>query len=305
MRSLWPRCPSGCRDSNNTQATGIADGPSAKYAQQCSSVNPYRNDIGGTSAGSLTVEKQWMRAFFDENYLFYTEVPNVDPSQAAYSNETSTGYYGSIQAYFNALRTPAKTASGALEDKFSFTYPTLAYNQLSQSGVVTGYGVDYAHYKNSSPNRDWEIFMVEANSPAGDGGAATGRRPADRRWRGFRLRQRRGHADARVRHPGRRGQAECRAHPGRQHSHTFTYNRPGTGTISVTMTSANVTNTPVPIAKVLTTSDNQKVGYILFNSHTAASEKPLRDAITSFQSQGINDLVLGRPLQRRGLYLRR
>jgi len=54
---------------------------------------------------SLTVEKQWVRSYLDDVYLWYGEVPAVNPADPLFSADTTAGFYTSINNYFNALRT--------------------------------------------------------------------------------------------------------------------------------------------------------------------------------------------------------
>ena len=53
-----------------------------------------------------------MRAYFDEAYLWYGEVPVVDAAAPAYSNDTATGFYTSIDAYFGG---PEGHGQGSLQ----------------------------------------------------------------------------------------------------------------------------------------------------------------------------------------------
>src|SRR3954468_20047816 len=82
-------------------------------------------------AGKCAVDdqKKFLRAWTDDLYLWYREVPVVDPAQ-----------YTDPVAYFAQLRTPAKTASGKDKDQFHFTYDTAVWKALSQSGIEAGYG---------------------------------------------------------------------------------------------------------------------------------------------------------------------
>ena len=38
----------------------------------------------------MTIENQWIRAYFDEAYLWYNQVPTVDPNAAAYSGSMAS-----------------------------------------------------------------------------------------------------------------------------------------------------------------------------------------------------------------------
>src|SRR3954465_10674001 len=71
--------------------------------------------------GTLDDEKKWLRAWTDDTYLWYSEVPKFDPAQ-----------YATAIAYFNVLKTPAVTASGNAKDRFHFYSDTLDWETLSQ-----------------------------------------------------------------------------------------------------------------------------------------------------------------------------
>jgi hypothetical protein len=53
-----------------------------------------------------------------------------------------------------------------------------------------------------------------------------------------------------------------------------------------------VTGTPVLMSKVIPTASGKKVGYMVFNDHTANAEAPLASAMTQFAAANIDDLVL-------------
>ena len=93
-------------------ACGGGGGGSNEVAQSCSPNNPYRADATGRVINaSLTVEKQWVRGYLNDVYLWYDEVPNVNAADPLFSADTTAGFYTSINNYFNALLTPALTPS--------------------------------------------------------------------------------------------------------------------------------------------------------------------------------------------------
>lgn len=144
--------------------------PTASLAQHCSPNNPWRADASVTPrAGSLADEKRWLRSYFNDAYLWYGEVPIVDATAAAYSADTSAGFYPSVDAYFEALESPVFTASGKRKDAFSFTYPTRQWRELSQSGIVLGYGIEFT-FGSVTPPRDIRIAYIETGSPAAAAG---------------------------------------------------------------------------------------------------------------------------------------
>jgi hypothetical protein len=256
--------------------------PSAQSAQQCSATNPYAS--AALKSGSLSIEKQWLRSYFDEAYLWYDEVPVVDATATAYSNTADV--YTSLDNYFEALKTPVLTASGARKDKFGFTYPTEQWNALSQSGVTAGYGFEPVFgslvVNAQNPNRNIRIAYVEPGTEAAtkalrrgdqivtvDGVSADTNTPAGVAvlYAAF--------------FPDTAGVA-----------HNWVFSRAGSANLSVTLTTANITKVPVLQRSVVTALDGKKVGYLVFNDHLATAEQQLVEAVNYFNSQGIEDLVL-------------
>jgi carboxyl-terminal processing protease len=248
---------------------------SSQYAQQCSASNPYRGDASTTTrTGSLSIEKQWLRAYVDEAYLWYDKVPSVNAALPAYSSDTAAGYYGSIDGYFSAL-----TVDGVTEDRFSFSYPTKQWNDLSQGGVSLGYGIEFS-IASATPPRGVRVAYVEPNTPAATAGVLRG--------------------DTLVTVDGvsiddasTAGVATINAalFPSAAGSHTFVFSRLSITRAPVVLTAGNITSTPVPQTKVFTVG-GAKIGYIVFNEHVLTAEAQLSDAVTSLSTQGVNDLVL-------------
>jgi hypothetical protein len=212
-------------------------------------------------------QKSFLRSWTDNLYLWYREVPAVNP--AAYSDPI---------AYFGQLKTPAITASGKPKDQFHFTYPTDVWRALSQSGVSAGYGVTWAVLV-SQPPRNVVAAYNEPGSPAVannvnrgvkvlvvDGVDLVNGTDVDKLNAGL--------------FPAKAGE-----------SHTFTVQDPGGATRSVTMTSQNITGTPVQNITALDTPTG-KVGYMTFNDHVAPAEQELIDAVNQLTSSEVVDLVL-------------
>src|SRR5262245_36571129 len=110
--------------------------PSASFAEKCqtprSGVDPTTNTAFHDVAGTLDDEKHWLRSWTHEFYLWYREVPDYNPA----------GFQTALD-FFDALKTPATTASGKPKDQFHFTYDTPTWEMLSQGGVSAGYGVQW------------------------------------------------------------------------------------------------------------------------------------------------------------------
>ena len=133
---------------------------SSTLAQRCAPDNPLAATASRT--GSLDVERRWVRSYMDEAYLWYREVPSVDSTRTEFN---LVDVPTSLDNYFNALRTPALTASGKRKDQFSFTFPTAEWNALSQSGVVAGFGAEWA-LGSTTPPRNIRIAYVDPGTPA-------------------------------------------------------------------------------------------------------------------------------------------
>jgi len=268
----------GGGDSGVANSPGIP--PSSQSAQQCSPDNTYAS--ASLKTGSLTIEKQWLRSYFDEAYLWYDEVPAVDASAAPYLGVV----YTATKNYFNALKTKAKTASGSDKDRFGFTYPTALWNALSQSGVVAGYGFEPVFgslsIDDTHPHRNIRIAYIEPGTEAASKALRRGDQVVsvdgvsadDDTQIGVAILN-----DAMF--PDTTGV-----------THSWVFSRSGAANFSVTLTTANITKNPVLSYSVITALDNKKVGYMVFNDHLATAEAQLVEAVNYFQAQGVDDLVL-------------
>ncbi|HEU5295200.1 MAG TPA: S41 family peptidase, partial [Burkholderiaceae bacterium] len=248
-------------------------------AQTCSRNNPYVGDATApTTVGSITTEKTWLRDHFDRNYLWYTEVPNVDPSNAAFNNDTPTGFYTSIDNYFNALLTPAITASGKFKDQFSFTYPTAAWDALINSGSTVGYGIEWHFGSSVTPPRNIRVAYVHAGSQADNAGvrrgdtlvSADGVSADDTTQSGV---------DA----------LNAALFPASGSAHTLRLSR-GPTTTNYQFVAGSVTLKSVQ-SQILNIN-TAKVGYLLFNDHVLTAEPDLINAMAVLQNNNVSDLVL-------------
>ncbi len=254
---------------------GGAIGTSAQFAQQCSSANPYRGDaIAPPATGSLTTEKQWARAYINEAYLWYDKVPDISAALAKYSNDTSGGFYESIDEYFSDL-----TVNPVQDDRFSFTFPSKQWRDLSQAGVSLGYGFDF-YVGSITPPREYRIAFVDPASAAAAVGVLRGDTVVS--IDGVSINDSSDSGIATLSEGLR---------PSTAGSHTFVFSRNGVNRAPVLLTAASIALSPVPLNSVIT-SNGAKVGYILFNDHNAPSENQLANAITNMRTQGITDLVL-------------
>ena len=121
--------------------------PSSSFAAQC---------------GSVAAQNHWLRSWTHELYLWYREVPDLNPA-----------HFSTTAAYFELQKTTATTASGNPKDKFHFTFPTAQWLQLSQSGVQAGYGAEWVIVAEDPPRRV-VVAYTQPNSQAVAAGLTRG-----------------------------------------------------------------------------------------------------------------------------------
>ncbi len=243
--------------------------PSSTFAALCaaprsgidpSTLRPYRD-----RQGTLADEKDWLRSWTDELYLWYREVPALDP--AAYATPLD---------YFAVLKTPATTTSGRSKDRFHFAQPTAATQAQFQAGVEVGYGVEWEVVA-SRPPREVRAAYLEPNLPAANATANLLRGAQVLAVDGVDVVN---GIDANALDAGL-----FPSTPGEPH--TFVLLDVGSVTSrTVKLTAAAVTTTPVQHVQVVAPG----VGYMLFNSQLATAESQLISAVQ--QLAGVTDLVL-------------
>ena len=142
----------GCGDENIQ--------PSRNYGNLCAS----------DPQGTIEDEKQWIRSWSHETYLWYNELPDIHPSSVS-----------DPITYFNKMKTSAVTASGKPKDRFHSTEKTENkqtieegkfylrntenYRQFSELGFSTGFGLKILVVK-STPPRQILVAHTEPESPA-------------------------------------------------------------------------------------------------------------------------------------------
>jgi carboxyl-terminal processing protease len=251
--------------------------PSSTFQAQCASprtgIDPATGRAYPDVAGSTVTENSWLRSWTHEDYLWYSEVPDVDPAS-----------YSSTADYFNLLKTPATTPSGRPKDRFHFTYPTTEWEQLSQSGVSAGYGATWLAVR-ASPPRLFVVAYTEPGSPARTPPASLVRGAQVLTVDGVDLVNATDTAGINALNEG--------LYPSQAGaSHVFGILDPGASAPrTVTMVSANVTETPVQYVETLR-AHRETVGYMLFNDHIATAERELVSAFEQLAAAGVSDLVL-------------
>lgn len=247
--------------------------PYMGLASQCASprtgIDPGTGRAYPDMQGTVASENNWLRSWINDTYLWYDEVPDLDPN----------GYQ--TPAYFDLLKTSAATVSGAPKDRFHFTYPTAEWEALSQSGVSAGYGAQW-FIIDASPPRQILVAYVEPGSPA----AAAGVRRGDKVLQIDASDAVYGNTQATVDalNAGLFPDAVNRRH-------RFELQPVAGPAYTVTLQSASITSTPVQNVSVIPTAAGS-VGYMLFNDHIATAESQLINAVGTLQAQNVVDLML-------------
>jgi hypothetical protein len=246
---------------------------SSNFEAQCaaprSGVSPVTGDAYNDGPGSTVAENNWLRSWTNELYLWYREVPDIDP------NDYST------RAYFDLLKTTATTPSGNDKDRFHFVYDTNDWEKLSVAGETIGYGLLWAVLAERPP-REIVVAYTDPNTPAAAAPVVRGERvlavdnvsvDADTT------------SGVNALNAGLFPQTAGELH-------SFTLQNPSTGaTRTVTLQSDDVTTVPVQNVKTVNVGGGT-VGYLQFNDHIATAESQLISAITFLRDQGADDLIL-------------
>lgn len=221
------------------------------------------------SCASAAAENNWLRSWVNDTYLWYREVPDLNPNS-----------YSDPEVYFSRLKTSQTTPSGADKDKFHFTYPTDEWEKLSQSGISAGYGAQFVILQ-ATPPRDVRVAYVDPGTPAANAGVLRGDMiiaidGADAI---------NGNTQAIV------DTLNAGLFPEKiNETHQITLRAVNGTERTVSMTSANVTSTPVQNVKVI--DRGVRIGYMLFNDHIATAEQQLINAVTTLQAGNVTELVL-------------
>jgi C-terminal processing protease CtpA/Prc len=203
-------------------------------------------------------EKNWVRAYLDDVYLWYRDIVNV-----------SAANYATPSAYFNALLVKTK-------DRFSFTESQALVDAYFQSGEVVGYGASFVR----GADGRLRVAYSERNSPASLAGID----------RGTQIVNINGTPEAQI------GSSAFLAalYPSNSgNSNSFDVLDLGASvTRRVTLTARAVTGTPVLKSQIISLPGGKNVGYLVFNDHTAIAEAPLIAALAEFAATPVDDLVL-------------
>ena len=221
-------------------------------------------------AGSALYEKLWLRSWSDETYLWYDEIADNDPEN-----------FATVADYFAQLKTEELTDSGDKKDNFHFSEPSEDYFQEAQSGVTSGYGINWA-FIGDPADRILRVAYLEDDSPASQIGFQ----------RGDTVLEVDGVSINTSTQAGVDTLNEGLFSPTNGDSHTIVVRSNDGAEKTFNVTAGNIEQTPVQNVKTITTANGTSVGYMQFNSHIGIAQEGLIAAVNKFKTDNVEELVI-------------
>ncbi len=234
--------------------------------------NPLTGNLYTDTQGAELDEKNWLRSWNNDVYLWYDEVTDQNPAL----------FNGSIAEFFSTLKSDATTASGKPRDEFHFTRNTAEFLAENQSGITSGYGMTLTITSQEIP-REIIISYTQPNSPATAANLNRGTKILE--VDGVDLVNTTDNTEIATLNAGLFPRTDGETHTFKVLDNNSTEPR------EVTITSAQIILQPVQNTKVIST-ESGNVAYMQFNEHIGSSEQQLIDAIKEFKDQNVTDLVL-------------
>lgn len=269
----------GSGGNSNPSPSGWVAGvfqPRATYASKCAAPRSGASTVTGRPfpdiQGAALDERNWLRSWTRELYLWYREAPDLDP-----------GNY-TTPAYFDLMKTTV-----ANKDRFHFTYETAQWEALSIAGEEFGYGLQW-HVISSTSTTPPRVRVAYIEPAPGSSAIQAGVTRGDEviSVDGVNLSSIATQAQANT--------VNEAVFPSVQGAiHNFTLRRVNGTTYTANLQAAVVEAAPVMNVRTIDAGVGT-VGYIQFNNHRYPSEAALISAINTLKSAnggfGVIDLVL-------------
>ena len=242
---------------------------SSSFAHYCAAPRVGASKITGIpfpdKKGSSLQEKNFLRSWSYETYLWFEDLPDVNPNNG-----------DTPQAYFNRLVSSKKTASGSPKDNFHFYEPT-ENEEAWTAGITYGYGLNLK--ANWDIPRSIYVTYSDTASPAANKGIK----------RGAKIIAIDGLSVATV----NINTLVNALYPSQINAvHEFEIQDAGASTTrKVILESASLPTDSVSVAKTIT-HNGSKVGYIQFNTFIPDAQDQWVTAINSLKNSGVSDLVV-------------
>lgn len=261
-----------------------AEKTSSEWAQICSSDNILKSAaLKPTQSGTLADERNWLRAYLNERYLWYKDIPVVSASADRYNvtgGDAWSNFVSSITNYFEDQLNPKYTSTGKKVDQFSFLTDTNSWNQFAQ-GEERGYGWLLSEQGSGSSRRVWVSYVY----------------PGTRNGSAIQAGLQRGDEiisvnDFEVNNPFYASLVNQGLFPNDSGPYRFKVKRNGQLISTEFSLTASTAVLPQAEHKVLVDDRNVKWAYLLFNSHVESAQTPLRAALSDFKAQKVDQLVV-------------
>lgn len=241
--------------------------PSDNFYQYCADLSKAVSQ--DAMQGTYVDENNWLRSWSNETYLWYDEIEDQDPACCT------------TPEYFQLMKTNETTSSGKPKDRFHFTEPAAEY-LANRQGIDIGYGTEFLILR-TAPPRHVRVAYTEPGSPATAPGVNLSRGAQILKIDGESVLDS-DNVDVLNNGLFPRTVGE---------SHTFTVLDLGSQTPrTITMTSAAITSPPVKNVKLFITPRGDRIGYMLFNAHSAPAATAIIEAGKALKNVGIDDLIV-------------
>jgi carboxyl-terminal processing protease len=249
--------------------------PPATFANMCAMPRSGKDPVTGQAypdkLGSTVWEKSWIRAWSEAYYLWYRDLPDLNPAGP-----------DTVAAYFKLMKTSALNPSGTSKDKqgFHFTMTTSQYESFFSAGAAIGYGVTWYLVPGSA--NTLYVAYTDPGTPAAAANLGRGEIAVSIDGYVLAMLSTQAQVDAvtAALNPTTAGE-----------SHTFVMQALNGTQRTVALTASNVTETPVQHVSTIPTVTGP-VGYLQFNDHIESAEAELVQAIQTLGAAGVNDLVM-------------
>ena len=247
--------------------------PQSQFIAKCetprSGIDPFTGSAYPDTQGTAMDEKLWLRSWTNDTYLWYDEVDDNDPENF------------SVLAYFDQLKTNELTPSGTPKDNFHFSQDTAEYNELSQSGISSGFGFSWEFGSTTVP-RELTVRYTEPGSPAALANVPRGAKVVSINGVDFVDDNTQQGVDA----------INDGLFPDDAGTTTsFGFELVDGTMLTVDITSDDISVTPVQNVKVLDT-ENGKLGYFQFNSFIVTAQEELIGVFDTFVEENVTELVM-------------